>query len=79
MLREQREHLTPAKLAERAGLDVRTVRRVEAGEAETTWNTIFWIAEALGVSMKEVTDLEEELRREEEERPGGCSTGDGDS
>jgi len=67
MLRERHEHLTPAIVAKRAELDVRTLERIEKGEGETTWNTARWIAEAIGVSMKEVSELEEALRREEEQ------------
>jgi len=50
-----------------AGIDVRTLKRLEAGEGETTWNVAFWIAEALEVSMKELSELEETFRREEEQ------------
>jgi transcriptional regulator with XRE-family HTH domain len=67
MLRERDEHLTPAKVAKRAELDTRTVERVEKGEGETTWNVVGWIADAIGVSMKEVSELEEAFMREEEQ------------
>lgn len=66
MLRERHEHLTPAIVARRAEIDVRTVERAEAGQGDTSWNVTFWIAEAIGASMKEVAELEGAFRREEQ-------------
>jgi DNA-binding XRE family transcriptional regulator len=80
MLRERHDHLTPAIVAERAEIDVRTVERIEAGENETSWNVAFWIAKAIGASMKEVAELEEAFRREED-RDAQCAergNGNGD-
>jgi transcriptional regulator with XRE-family HTH domain len=78
MLREQHEHLTPAIVAKRAEIDVKTVERVESGEGETSWNITLWIAEAIGVSMKEVAELEEAFRREEEQEAQLAERGDGE-
>lgn len=77
MLRERHEHLTPAIVAKRAEIDVRTVERIEAGEGETSWNVTFWIAEAIGASMKEVAELEEAFRREEAQEAQLAERGDG--
>lgn len=79
ILRERHEHLTPAIVAKRAEIDVRTVKRVEAGEGETSWNVTFWIAEALGVSIKEVAELEEAFRREEAQEAQLAGRGDENS
>lgn len=51
---------TPAKLAEEAGVSVRTVRDIEAGRVdEPRVGTIFSIAEALGVKVSDI-DVEQE-------------------
>ena len=76
LLRERHEHLTPATVAKRAEIDVRTVERVEAGESETSWNVTFWIAEAIGASMKEVAELEEAFRRKEAQEAQLAERGD---
>lgn len=46
---------TPEKLAEEAGVSVRTVRDIEAGRVdEPRVGTIFSIAEALGVKVSDI-------------------------
>jgi len=55
------------------------LENIEAGEVDTTWNTTSWIAEALGVPMKELTELEEAIRLDEkgEVRPAEGRDGEG--
>jgi transcriptional regulator with XRE-family HTH domain len=65
VLREQ-GNLTSDALAGRAGVPLGRLQQIEAGEGGD-WNAISHIARALGVSMEELSELEESFVREEED------------
>jgi transcriptional regulator with XRE-family HTH domain len=57
-LRELREAagLTQGQLAERAGLHIQGVVKLERGEREPAWSTLLSLAEALGCSVAAFTE-----------------------
>jgi len=65
VLRVERGHLTQQELADRAGLDRRTVDRLENGQRRPSTVSIWRLARALrpGDSMQDRVALEERLRR----------------
>ncbi len=65
-----RAALTQEGLAEKSGVDVRTVQRIEAGRSTTRLPTLGWLAEALGTTP---TALLEEARKCTEIHDGGAS------
>lgn len=65
-LRERQGNLTPSALAERAGVPLGRMEQIEAGEGGD-WNAISHIAHALGVSMEQLSELEEAFAGEEED------------
>jgi transcriptional regulator with XRE-family HTH domain len=54
-LRKMREDngLTPAQLAEMAGLHLQALSKLERGEREPRWSTVVALARAFGVSTDE--------------------------
>lgn len=52
-LRQERNWLQ-ADLANKSGLPVRTIGRIERGEVDVRISTLFKIAKALGVTLKDV-------------------------
>ncbi len=58
-----RAALTQEGLAEKSGVDVRTVQRIEAGRSATHPPTLAWVAEALGTTPAAL--LEESRQRSE--------------
>ena len=47
--------LSQEALAQEAGLSVGALQRIEAGRANPTWTTVRRIADALGVSLRELS------------------------
>lgn len=70
-LRERQNHLTPELLAERAKIDLRTLKKIEAGEGDADFNTIVFIVQATGTSMGEFASLHEEFAKEEQNGGSG--------
>ena len=58
-LRKQKG-MTQEDLAEKTGLSVRTIQRIESGEVDPRSYTLSQIAEALGVDLAELTKEHEE-------------------
>ena len=74
LLRERCEGKpTPAQLGDRADVDVAAVKGIEAGE-DPPWSTVVLLAGALGVSMREFSELHEDILHGEVKPPGSSST-----
>jgi ribosome-binding protein aMBF1 (putative translation factor) len=56
-----RRGLSQAALAERSGVELSLVARVEAGEVDPTWGDTRRIAAALGTTVDRLAELVEEL------------------
>jgi transcriptional regulator with XRE-family HTH domain len=61
----QRRGWTQAQLAERAGMHPQSVVKLEAGDREPAWSTLWTLAAALGVGLQDFADVE----------PGGPASG----
>lgn len=61
-VRHERE-LTQEDLAHAAGVTTTTLARIEGLAANPAWTTVNQIAQALGVTMGELGDLVDKLRR----------------
>ncbi|WP_280245532.1 helix-turn-helix domain-containing protein [Nocardia abscessus] len=59
-----RRGLLQADLAEKTGLAINTIRRLESGEREMKFSQLFAIAEALGVSPGAFIDAAQAAMRE---------------
>lgn len=53
----QANGLTPAQLADRAGLSGSTINAIERGKQDTTWSNLRRLAEGLGVGLDRLLDL----------------------
>jgi transcriptional regulator with XRE-family HTH domain len=62
-LREEAD-LTPGTLAERAGLPVGELAKIEAGEGDPVWGDMRRVAAGLDVSMERLAELAEELEED---------------
>lgn len=61
-LREKRS-MSQEDLAHDAGVTTSTISTIERGRSNPTWATVKGIAQALGVSMRELAQLVDELER----------------
>lgn len=59
-LREEAQ-LTREDLAERAGLSVAQMSKIEAGEDDPVWGDMRQVAAGLGVSLEELAELAEKF------------------
>ncbi|HEX6152113.1 MAG TPA: helix-turn-helix transcriptional regulator [Solirubrobacterales bacterium] len=62
-LREEAD-LTLGALAERAGIPVAELAKIEAGEDDPVWGDMRRVAAGLGVSMERLAELAEELEED---------------
>lgn len=53
----QEKGLTPAQLAEGAGLSGSTINAIERGKQNTTWSNLRRLAGGLGVDLEKLLDL----------------------
>ena len=59
ILRE-RADLSPAEVAERAGLVIAELTRIESGDYDPSWGDMRRVARGLGVSMEVLAEVAEE-------------------
>jgi transcriptional regulator with XRE-family HTH domain len=64
-LRRRERGLSQEALADAANVDARTVRGIERGTANPTWDVVDRIARALGWSLAQLAELAEELETED--------------
>ena len=64
-LRRRERGLSQEALADAANVDARTVRGIERGTANPTWDSADRIARALGWSVAKLAELAEELETED--------------
>jgi DNA-binding XRE family transcriptional regulator len=64
-LRRRESELTQEALADGAGLDQTTIRGIEAGTANPTWEVVDGIARALGWSIAQLAQRADELETED--------------
>ncbi len=55
-----------ATLAEEAELPLRLIGEIESGRSDPTWGDMRRVAEALGVTLEELSDLAERFEAEED-------------
>jgi transcriptional regulator with XRE-family HTH domain len=65
LLRRQAQ-LSQATLAEKADLHASYLARIESGSEDPTWGDMRRVAEALGVSMEELTEIAEQQQSDQE-------------
>lgn len=65
ILRE-RAGLSPAEVAERAGISTSWLRRIESGDDDPSWGDMRHVARGLGVSMEVLSELSEANEQGEE-------------
>ncbi len=63
-MRAGRAYFSPEELAMLASIEVAELERIEAGEADPNWSTIGKLCQALGVKVKELAELEIQLRED---------------
>jgi transcriptional regulator with XRE-family HTH domain len=61
----ERAGLSPAEVAERAGISVSVLNRIESGDDDPSWGDIRLVARALGVSMEVLAEVAEESEQDE--------------
>jgi DNA-binding XRE family transcriptional regulator len=64
-LRRRETGLTQEALADAAGLDATTIRGIEGGKANPTWDVADRIARALGWPLWQLTKLADDLQTED--------------
>lgn len=55
----ERAGLNPAEVAERAGLSVSVMNRIESGDDDPSWGDVRLVARGLGVSMEVLAEVAE--------------------
>jgi transcriptional regulator with XRE-family HTH domain len=61
-LREE-ARISQRDLADRAGVPISEISRIEAGAHDPTWGDMRQVASALGVSMERLSEIAEEFER----------------